>query len=475
MGKRRSRRHRGHRMLFLAFGSVLAAGMVLILALVFLFRGTGEDEQDTSVETVETVVSESLSSDGESDTEDEEEVLEMKVSTVKKVDSETEEQTRGIDVSEFQKNIDWAKVASADVDFVMVRCGYRTASSGVIKEDACARYNLQEAHANGLKLGAYFFSTAITEEEAREEARWMCDFLAGYPITYPVVYDCEGFQNTSSRQYGMTTEARSVLAEVFLDEIEANGYTGMFYAARNELTEDTLWKTSELEWKYRIWVAQYPAQLTAAPDYDGKYAMWQYTNQGEVPGIEGPVDWNIAYFGYSETASARQEGAAQKVEANPEVGVTFEEVNEPVTAKDVTNLRSSMNQETESNLVAKLKNGETVVRIGKGNNGWSRVEYNGRTLYAVSNYLTTDLSYQTPVEKPGDGFKQSFMIVSENVTAKEVTNLRTRPSMEDSEIRAQLSNGQVISRTGVSDMGWSRVEYNGETLYCISSYLQVVE
>ena len=486
MAKSRSRRPQEWKKLFAAFGAVLAAGLVLIFALVLLFRVTGEDEQNPSIETVETVTPENSSDDGEGDAEEhsqnlsEEEASEMeetqeKVSTVKEIASETDEQTTGIDVSEFQRNIDWPKVASSGVDFVMVRCGYRTASSGEIKEDACARYNLQEAHANGLQLGAYFFSTATTEEEAREEAGWMCDFLAGYPITYPVAYNCEGFQNNSSRQYGMTVEERSALAEVFLDELEANGYTGMFYAARNELVGDALWKTSELEWKYRIWVAQYPSVMTQTLDYSGRYAMWQYTNQGTVPGIEGPVDWNTAYFGYSETASAKQEGAAQKVEADPEVGVTFEEVNEPVTAKDVTNLRSSMNQETESNLVAKLKNGETAVRTGKGNNGWSRVEYNGQTLYAVSNYLTTDLSYQTPVEEPDDGFKQTFTIVSENVTAKEVTNLRTRPSMEASEVYAQLPNGQVIPRTGVSDMGWSRVTYNGLTLYCISSYLQVVE
>ncbi len=490
MARRNSRRPQEWRKLFLAFGAVLAAGLVLILALVLLFRVTGEDEGSLegetveTVESVETVAAESdlieESGDAEHQEEDaqnpsETEEPEVKVSTVKEIASETDDQTTGIDVSEFQRNIDWPEVASSGIDFVMVRCGYRTASSGEIKEDACARYNLQEAHANGLQLGAYFFSTATTEEEAREEARWMCDFLAGYPITYPVAYDCEGFQNSSSRQYGMTVKERSALAEVFLDELEANGYTGMFYAARNELEDDTLWKTSELELKYRIWVAQYPSVMTPTPDYRGKYAMWQYTNQGEVPGIEGSVDWNIAYFGYSETASAKQEGAAEKVEANLEVGVTFEEVNEQVTAKDVTNLRSSMNQDSESNIVAKLKNGETATRTGRGNNGWSRVEYNGQKLYAVSNYLTTDLSYKTPVAEPDDGFKQTFTIVSENVTAKEVTNLRTRPSMEDSEVYAQLPNGQVVPRTGVSDMGWSRVTYNGLTLYCISSYLQVVE
>ena len=122
-----------------------------------------------------------------------------------------------------------------------------------------------------------------------------------------------------------------------------------------------------------------------------------------------------------------------------------------------------------------MKNGETAVRTGVGNNGWSRIIYNGQTVYCVSNYLTTDLSYVTPQETESE-FKTKFTDVSENVTAKEVTNLRNRPSVESpSEVIAELKNGEVIVRTGVSNEGWSRVEYNGQTLYCISSYLEVVQ
>ena len=104
------------------------------------------------------------------------------------------------------------------------------------------------------------------------------------------------------------------------------------------------------------------------------------------------------------------------------------------------------------------------------------MEYEGQTLYAVSSYLTTDLGCQTPAEEPDDGFKTKFTPVTENVPAKDVTNLRDRPSVEEpSAVVIQLHNGEVIARTGVSEPGWSRVEYNGQTLYCISSYLEVVE
>lgn len=384
----------------------------------------------------------------------------------------------GIDVSEHQEIIDWQQVASAGVDFAMVRVGYRRSVSGEMVEDRCARYNLQEASALGIPVGAYFFSTAINEEEAREEARWVLDLLAGYPITYPVVYNCEGFQNESSRQHNLTIEERSGLARIFLDQVEQEGYTGMFYAARSELAGNFLWDTEGLEREYRIWVAQYvdPENVEVdRPDYDGAYVMWQYTDKGTIPGIRTVVDLNRAYIGYSRLGQPKGQPAAP-VDPNPEVGVTFEEVEEQVTAKEMVNLRSTMDQSEEGNIVAKLRNGETALRTGKGSNGWSRLEYDGQIVYAVSSFLTEDTSYRTPQREPESEFKTQFTRVSELVTAKEVTNLRNRPSVEDpSQVIVQLYHGEVITRTGVSDVGWSRVEYNGQTLYCISSYLEAAE
>lgn len=400
------------------------------------------------------------------------------LSRIKEMPWETEEVTLGVDVSEFQGNIDWDKAAQSGMDFVMVRVGYRSESTGEIQEDRCARYNLQEASARGLYLGAYFFSTAVTEEEAREEAQWTMELLKGYPITYPVGFNCEGFQRENSRQYNLSVEKRSALADVFLNALEDGGYVGMFYAAKGELAGDYLWKTSELEKRYRIWVAQYSGRSypeMTKPDYEGSFAMWQHTNKGSVPGIQGEVDLDTAYFGFSQAVPAREEGAAVHVEADPEVGVRFEEVMEQVTSKDVTNLRSRMDQEDDSCIVTQLKNGEVITRTGRGNNGWSRVIWNGQTLYAVSSYLTTDLDYVAPTEED-NGIKTKFTAVTENVTAKDVTNLRDIPSVyEPSQVIAQLHNGEVIVRTGVSELGWSRVEYNGQTLYCISSYLITVE
>lgn len=452
--------------------SVSVAIIVIGLAVFCYFLFANEKENNAKNK------AENAQEDPQAKIEEEKEEAKVQLPDLKASQYETDEITTGIDVSEFQGNIDWKAVADSGIDFAMIRVGYRGMKNGEIKEDACAKYNLQEASKNGLKIGAYFFSTAVTEEEAKEEAEWTKNLLSGYPVTYPVAYNCEGFQNLSSRQFELSVEERTKLADAFLKSIEEGSYTGMFYAAKNELDDNNLWNADDLSLNYRIWVAQYSDQTwpeKTKSDYTGDHVMWQYTNQGKLDGIKGAVDFNVAYFGYSQSQQAVDENGAEQVEANVEVGVNFTEVEEQVTAKDEVNLRSTMEQGSDDNIVGSMKNGETAVRTGVGNNGWSRIIYNGQTVYCVSNYLTTDLSYVTPQETESE-FKTKFTDVSENVTAKEVTNLRNRPSVESpSEVIAELKNGEVIVRTGVSNEGWSRVEYNGQTLYCISSYLEVVQ
>ena len=452
--------------------SVSVAIIVIGLAVFCYFLFANEKENNAKNK------AENAQEDPQAKIEEEKEEAKVQLPDLKASQYETDEITTGIDVSECQGNIDWKAVADSGIDFAMIRVGYRGMKNGEIKEDACAKYNLQEASKNGLKIGAYFFSTAVTEEEAKEEAEWTKNLLSGYPVTYPVAYNCEGFQNPSSRQFELSVEERTKLADAFLKSIEEGSYTGMFYAAKNELDDNNLWNADDLSLNYRIWVAQYSDQTwpeKTKSDYTGDHVMWQYTNQGKLDGIKGAVDFNVAYFGYSQSQQAVDENGAEQVEANVEVGVNFTEVEEQVTAKDEVNLRSTMEQGSDDNIVGSMKNGETAVRTGVGNNGWSRIIYNGQTVYCVSNYLTTDLSYVTPQETESE-FKTKFTDVSENVTAKEVTNLRNRPSVESpSEVIAELKNGEVIVRTGVSNEGWSRVEYNGQTLYCISSYLEVVQ
>ncbi len=396
--------------------------------------------------------------------------------------AETAEVTMGIDVAKYQGTIDWSQVAASGIDFVMVRVGYRASASREICEDVNARYNMQEAQKNGIKVGAYFFSTAVSAEEAVAEADWVADYISQYQITYPVAFDCEGFDREGSVQYHLTNAQRTDIALAFLQQIYNRGYTPMFYAAAGELSNSAKWDTTRIESVCKIWVSQYPSApypQTANSSYAGTHAMWQYTNQGTVAGINKPVDINVAYFGYEKAADAQNSEAPEEAHADVEALMNFTQVSETVTAKDSTNLRDIPSQESNSTIVYTLKNGETVTRTGISDSGWSRVDYNGQTLYAVSSYLTTDLNYTPPAKEQegagsGDGIKTKFTDRNEQVTAKIEVNLRALPSVTnpDAAVVAVLHNGEYVTRTGINEeYGWSRVDYNGQTLYCISSYL----
>lgn len=180
---------------------------------------------------------------------------------------------------------------------------------------------------------------------------------------------------------------------------------------------------------------------------------------------------------FDDTTAFEPKESTQDSTATPQTTAEeiFQEVYEQVTAKREVNLRSSMDQGTDDNIVHCLANGEFAVRTGIGKNGWSRVVYNSQTLYCISSYLTADLNYVPPAEET-DPFKTKFAPVNEKVTAKEITNLRDRPSvLEPSQVVIELHHGEVAIRTGIANEGWSRVEYNGQILYCISSYLEIVE
>lgn len=164
----------------------------------------------------------------------------------------------------------------------------------------------------------------------------------------------------------------------------------------------------------------------------------------------------------------------------------FTEVDDMVTAKDVTNLRSVPSTLEEENIVLQLMNGEAVLRNGINVvTGWSRLDYNGQTVYAVSNYLTTDLNYKPPVAPSDpnrvttqDGRVIIFTDHDDYITPKEYVNLRIEPSTSEGEttVRCQIQNGDTVHRTGYSpDSGWSRVEYNGEILYVVSSMIYSTE
>ena len=386
---------------------------------------------------------------------------------------ETDETTMGIDVARYQGTIDWEQVAGDGIDFAMIRVGYRANADGTITEDSNARYNLQQAQKYGVKIGVYFFSTAVSEEEAVEEANWVADLIAPYSITYPVAYDCENFTEPDSRQYGLSKRQRTDFAMTFLETVQGRGYQGMFYASRNDMTRNAKWDVSRIEKKFKIWVAQYPKHPypeTETSSYEDTHHMWQYATDGKVAGIETDVDLNVAYFGYDGIQKPLSTEKPEEAFPDVEALMDFQDVNEQVTAKDETNLRNMPNQEEYCQIIYTLQNGEVVTRIGISNTGWSKLIYNGEICYAVSSYLTTDLSHVN--------IETQFEPVSEQVTAKDYVNLRNIPSTthEQSVVVCQLHNGDIAIRTGINnDAGWSRVVFNGQILYCVSSLLEPVK
>lgn len=395
--------------------------------------------------------------------------------------SETGDITYGIDVSRYQGTIDFAQVAASGIQFVMVRLGYRNTVTGEIEADVNAKYNLQEAVKNGMQVGGYFYSGAITEAEAVEEADWVADFVSRYPITYPIAYDFESYENYSSRQSALSYDERNNIATAFLNQTYDNGYTPMFYSSRNALRGNYRWQTDLLQTKYKIWIAQYSGIDSGNPDYTGAYSMWQYTDKGQVPGIIGNVDLDIAYFGYDGTEDAKNSEAPETAHADPEALMTFTDTEDSVTAKDSCNLRNMPNTQN-SHVVHELKNGEVVTRTGYSEaGGWSRVVYDGQTLYVLTRLITTDLTAKpvTPEPapqpaEPDNGIKTKFQACDDTLTPKIEVNLRSLPSVTNAEstVVATIKCGETVHRTGVNhELGWSRVEYNGQVLYCVTSYM----
>lgn len=209
-------------------------------------------------------------------------------SEIKKAQTPTGNATLGIDVSKWQGEIDWDKVKNAGIDFVIIRCGYRGSVTGSLVEDPRFLENIKGAGASGLKVGVYFFTQAITEVEAVEEASMVVSLLGDFQPDYPVFIDTEG-AGGEGRADGLDVQTRTTVCEAFCRTIENAGFTAGVYASRNWYNNKL--DTSELA-DYVIWLAEY----RSAPLYQGYYRMWQYTSKGKVDGIKGNVDMNISYM-----------------------------------------------------------------------------------------------------------------------------------------------------------------------------------
>lgn len=198
----------------------------------------------------------------------------------------------GIDISEHQGSIDWELVKFAGIDFVIIRAGYRTYGDGIITMDNNFSANLDGAAAAGLDVGVYFYSQAVTPDEAIEEADAVLNAIAGRNITYPVVFDWEIIATDRARTDTVTVETLADCCVSFCERVKSAGYKPMIY--QNSSTAMNKLDLPRVK-DYEFWLADY----SSFPSFYYEYDMWQYTAEGEVPGIDGPVDLNISFRDYS--------------------------------------------------------------------------------------------------------------------------------------------------------------------------------
>ncbi len=195
------------------------------------------------------------------------------------------EYTTGIDVSDYQGTIDWQSVRQAGISFVFIKVGSRGTTEGKLYAENLAQSYYAGAKAAGLQVGAYFYSQAITPQEAEEEADFALAQIAGWELDLPLAYDWE-WGGEGSRTTGLSRDTLTQCAHSFCQAVEAAGYEPMLYFNESQGLEQM--ELEELT-DYPFWLAQYDGEMT----FPYPFVCWQYSHTGQVPGIEGNVDLNI--------------------------------------------------------------------------------------------------------------------------------------------------------------------------------------
>ena len=198
----------------------------------------------------------------------------------------TGEARQGIDVSEWQGDIDWQQVKDGGIEFAIIRLGYRRSETGELSTDEKALANLQGAAEAGIPTGAYFFSQAVTTQEALEEAEYALSLLEGYTLTYPLIYDWE-YLGEDARTADVDARTLTDCIKTFCGRVEEAGFQSMIYFNPHFHENEVLYLEELTD--YHFWLAMYDTQM----DYPYQIDMWQYSCTGSVPGITGDVDLSL--------------------------------------------------------------------------------------------------------------------------------------------------------------------------------------
>ena len=233
----------------------------------------------------------------------------------------------GCDLSYHNQYVDFDELAESGCEFVMLRCGFRGYSEGGLMKDEKFEQYASEAERVGLKIGVYFFTQAVTVEEAEEEAEYTLKLLEDHKISYPVAFDTEYIDDDKARTNTteISDELRSDICIAFCEKIRENGYYPMIYASENWLRRYL--KIEALK-EYDIWAPQYLEEN----DFLYDFTIWQYTAEGSIPGVKGVVDLDISMVDYGSFVPQMREayltgGKITTVE-KPKLSITTENQSE---------------------------------------------------------------------------------------------------------------------------------------------------
>lgn len=235
----------------------------------------------------------------------------------------------GVDISYHNDKVNWSKLKEAGCEFVMLRCGYRGYTQGGLMEDERFAEYIDAAQKAGLNVGVYFFTQAINEEEAIEEADYVIELLNGRTLQYPVALDTEYVNDEEARTNTneISDELRSKMCIAFCERIREYGYYPMIYSAENWMRRDM---NLTMLTDYEFWAAQYRDEN----DFLYDFTIWQYTESGEIDGVVGPVDLNISMVDYASFVPQMREaylsgGKIETITSKGKITITVGDEDDP--------------------------------------------------------------------------------------------------------------------------------------------------
>lgn len=309
---------------------------------------------------------------------------------------------KGLDVSEFQGNVDWAQVKNAGYQFAILRAGY-----GFRTPDQQFQRNASECNRVGIPAGAYWFCYALSPEDAKKEADGCLEVIAPYRLEYPICYDIEQASITYAEQNGVTiTPALATqIVKAFCSRIQERGYYAMYYSNQNFLET---YLPPEMTQQYALWFARYGSR------YDGlDYGIWQYTSTGSVPGIAGNVDLDTGYVDY---ASVIRKAGLNHLDSKP----TPPPKPTPPSADYITYV---------------VQSGDTLSEIAE------RYGTTYQTLAALNNISDPNLIH------PG----QTIRIPENSSSASQYYTIRSGDTLSEIAQRFGTSVNTLVSLNGISD------------------------